>query len=91
MTPNEESHARLLKRLALVVSEEHTYRIRLCAIHAIQASLPNANPLKQVQAEELLDSVLPPWATRPYRNGNGRFEERVVQRPQPLGLADVWR
>jgi hypothetical protein len=85
----EEQRARLLRRLALIVDETRPTFIRLAAIRAVQRSLAIENPLRLETAMELLDRVMPPWATRPYRNGYGRFEERLVQRP-PTGLRDVW-
>jgi hypothetical protein len=88
MMPNDEYRARLLKRLALVVSDEKTYRIRLCAVRSIQASLPAGNPLKWVEAEELLDRASKPWDSRLYLIG-GRGQLRRVSRP-PVSLSDVW-
>lgn len=83
-----EWHGRLLRRLAVVVNEHWTYSIRLAAIKAVQSMLPDGNPLKQENPENLLDRALPAWGTRLYLEGGRRITRRVC-RP-PVSLRDVW-
>lgn len=88
MPPNEDNRARLLRRLAVVVDDRWTYQIRLSAVQAIQVSLPDGNPLRGENAEQLLDRALKPWDCRLYLQ-NGRGIMRRVSRP-PISLRDVW-
>ena len=86
-----EELIRLRKRLALVCDPEQPDRIRFCAVRAIQRSLPYDHALGYRDAADLMDEVLPTWATRPYRNtrlGRGTLQLPVT-RP-PLQLSDVW-
>ena len=87
LDPSAE-RARLLKRLAVVVSEDWPYTVRRAAIRAVQSMLPDVNPLKRVPADALLDQIKPPWETRTYLE-RGRGVRRPVQRP-PQSIADVW-
>ena len=89
MKVNEEFLARLIKRLAVVVDDAQPLRVRLCAIRAVQAMLPEVNPLRREPPEDLLDRIKRPWELRIFLV-RGRGVERPVQRP-PQSLADVWR
>jgi len=84
----EEYRTRLLKRLALIVSEDQTYRIRLAATAAVQKMLAPDNPMRLEAAADLLDRALPSWASRLYLIG-GRGVMRKVSRP-PTSITDVW-
>lgn len=91
MAPNanaSESHARLLRRLAVVADEGRPEFIRLAAIRSVQAMLPDANPLARESSDQLLDRVLRPWDVRAYLVA-GRGVMRTVSRP-PISMRDVW-
>jgi hypothetical protein len=85
----EAKRTRLARRLGVVCDDAQTYKIRLAAVKAIQQSLPERNPLRQMTPEDLLESVKRPWNTRLVLE-NGRGVERPVRRP-PEGLSDLWQ
>lgn len=89
MAPIDSAYTiRLRKRLGVIVSDRWSYRIRLCAVRAVQGMLPAENPLKQESAESLLDRTLQPWDVRLYLE-RGRGVLRTVTRP-PISMRDVW-
>jgi hypothetical protein len=89
VTNSDRKHQRWLHRLAVVADLALSDRLRLAAIRAIQASLPEINPLKHIKPVALLGRVLYPWDERPYLSKYGRYEDRPVSRP-PTAIADLW-
>ena len=90
-TPTQQSEyqSRLLWLLAVVTDGSRGDRARLAAIKAVQQMLPDGNPLRLEEPNDLLDRLLQPWESRSYLV-NGRSVMRTVSRP-PASLRDAWR
>lgn len=85
LTPERRT---LLKRLGVIADYQWSYRVRLAAVKAVQATLREMNPLRSRSPEELLEEIKPHWATKQVVV-SGRAVDRSVQRP-PQSLADLW-
>lgn len=73
---------RWLHRLQLVADTTAPFRLRIAAVKALRAQLPDGNPLKGYSPEALLKTVKRPWETRE--------DGTPVWRPQPTRLDDLW-
>lgn len=83
----EAWRARLRRRLAVVVDEGLSYRIRISAVKAIQAMMSD-HSISRENPDDLLARVLRPWQTRERLIGN-RMARVPVTRP-PVSVMDVW-
>ena len=82
--PVDRDRDRWLHRLAVIGDATLSGRVRLAAIRAVQARLPDQNPLKLTKADRLLESVKWPWETKYTNRG-----DVVVARPAQ-SLDDLW-